>query len=138
MKLVLLLLFCSLSITGAYGQNSITVRIDIGRKKAVSNVEVEGVFPNGDTTLKNFISKRLSTLTFKRAKKGSYIVRARYVLSKNADITDVLCEADPGYGMGEEVVRLLRKSPKWEPGPATVRPYRTSSTVKAPGLSPNP
>ena len=132
MKLFLLILVSFIFINDAYSQkgNAIEIKIEIGRKRKITKVDVEGA----DTTMEESIKKRLSSLVFvkKRPKKGKYIVRVAYIIDKDGSITDVKCLDDPGYGMGQEVVRTIRKGPAWTPalqGGRQVRPYRTSSNA---------
>jgi hypothetical protein len=139
MKLFLLILVNFIFINKAYSQNIIEIKIEIGAKRKITKVDVEGA----DTTLEKSIKKRLSSLVFvkkhpkkgkyivvkKRPPKGKYIVRLAYVIAKDGSIAEVRCLNDPGYGMGQELVRAIRKSPVWAPatqGGRPVRPYSTS------------
>ena len=122
MKLFLLLLISSLFATDTYSQNILEIKIEKKSKKTVSRIEIEGSFPNGDTAMRSTIKERLNGKNFKRAKKGIYIVKVRYVVDKNGGISDVRCEADPGYGMCEEALVALLRSTR--PVPALVSPPR--------------
>lgn len=46
--------------------------------------------------------------------KGKVIVS--FVVDKDGSLTDIHIIKDIGYGTGQEVVRVLKKSPKWIPG----------------------
>lgn len=39
-----------------------------------------------------------------------------FVVDKDGSITDVELVKDPGFGMGEEAVRVIKTFPKWIPG----------------------
>ncbi len=46
---------------------------------------------------------------------GKYIVIVKFVVSKNGSISEIGCENDPGYGMCQEAVRVIKASQKWTP-----------------------
>ncbi len=46
---------------------------------------------------------------------GAYAVVIAFVIDKEGNITDIVVEKDPGYGMAQEAIRVLKKSPKWVP-----------------------
>ena len=50
------------------------------------------------------------------AKKGSYVVIVRFIVDKTGKLVDFLPETKLGFGMEEEVIRVLKLSPKWIPG----------------------
>lgn len=137
MKLFLLIFLNLILINKAYSQNAygkIIIEIEIGRKKKITKVDVDGDFPNADTAWKKRITKSLSTSNFvaKRAKRGKYTVSVAYVVTKDGSISDVKCISDPGYGMCQEAVRAVKKGPAWKPatqGGREVMPYRTSSNA---------
>jgi periplasmic protein TonB len=131
MKLFLLIVVSFIFINDAYSQkaNVIEIKIEIGRKRKITKVDVDGDFPGGDTAWRERITKSLSTSNFvaKRAKKGKYTVRVAYVVVKDGGIAEVKCINDPGYGMCNEAVRVIRKSPVWEPATQGVRQVRPLS-----------
>jgi hypothetical protein len=127
MKLFLLILVNFIFINKTYSQNIIEIKIEIGAKRKITKVDVEGA----DTALVKSIKKSLSSFVFvkKRPKKGNYIVRVAYIIAKDGSITDVRCLNDPGYGMGQESVRTIRKGSVWKPalqGGRAVRPLSKS------------
>lgn len=135
-KNVLLALFSFIAVAKAYGQatNSyghIVVEITKAKKTITTKVEIKSAFPGGDTSWLRSLEKNLdrSIGVGKRVKKGKYIVSIVFIIDKNGDLADIRCENDPGFGIGQEVVRLLKKSTKWflaEQGGREVKPYRTS------------
>ncbi|MEP7142868.1 MAG: energy transducer TonB [Ferruginibacter sp.] len=58
---------------------------------------------------------------------GEYQVIIKFIVGQNGKITDVEAETNKGYGMEEEVIRVIKKSPKWNPAillGKTVNAYR--------------
>ncbi len=51
----------------------------------------------------------------KAAPLGFYKVNATYTINENGEITDVKALNSPGFGMSENLVNLIKKSPVWIP-----------------------
>ena len=49
----------------------------------------------------------------KGAPKGSYQVIIKFIVDKDGSVTGITPETKLGYGMEEEVMRVIKKSPKW-------------------------
>lgn len=52
-----------------------------------------------------------------------------FVVEKDGTLTDIKTLRDIGYGTGEEAIRLLQNSPKWEPGKKNKKPVRVQYTL---------
>jgi len=53
-----------------------------------------------------------------------------FVIEKDGTLSDIRVARDPGYGMGEEAIRVLRSlRTKWEPGYIKGQPVRTAYTL---------
>jgi hypothetical protein len=116
MKLYLFILINLIFINKAFNQ-VIEIKIEIGAKRRVTKVDVDGNFAGADTVLRESVKRRLGTSKFKGAKKGTYTVRVAYIVTKDGSMADVECIKDPGYGMGAESVRAVKASGKWGTGP---------------------
>ena len=88
------------------------IEIEIGSKRKVTKVDVKGTFADGDTAWKKFIVEKLNTSIFidKGAKRGKYTVIVYFIVTKDGSLSDIRCENDPGYGMCEESVRVIKRS----------------------------
>jgi len=49
------------------------------------------------------------------APQGIYTVMVQFTVDKYGYITDIKALTNHGYGMEKEVIKLLKKSPKWSP-----------------------
>ncbi len=49
------------------------------------------------------------------APSGSYTVIIRFTVAKDGSITNIGAETNYGYGMEEDAIRTIKKSPKWTP-----------------------
>jgi hypothetical protein len=66
-----------------------------------------------------------------RAPEGLYTVVCSFVVLKDGTISEVMALNDPGYGVAEEAVRVLKKSPKWIPAMQQGKPvtYRQKQSI---------
>lgn len=63
-----------------------------------------------------------------RAKKGVYTVVVKFIISKDGSLSDIAATTNHGYGMEQEVIRVLKKSKSWTPAPQNVKPvYRVGN-----------
>jgi len=89
----------------------------IDADKIFSKVEVEAAFPGGLDAWKNFLVKNLKTNVGEKngAPLGYYTTVVRFIVSKDGELTDIHGETQIGYGMEDEVIRVIEKSGKWIP-----------------------
>ena len=64
-----------------------------------------------DSSVVRAIEKRLTGFkpVKNHVKKGTYIVSANFIVTKDGHIADVECKNDPGFGLSAEVVRELKR-----------------------------
>jgi hypothetical protein len=114
MKLMLtLFLFCC--FTGADAQNiAIT---DSVIDPHFAEVEKEAEYPGGSGAWIKYLQKNLkpNTPIDHNAPVGSYNVIARFIVSKDGTLSNITFETNEGYGMEQEVQRILNLSGVWIP-----------------------
>jgi antitoxin component YwqK of YwqJK toxin-antitoxin module len=89
----------------------------------------EAYFQEGNGDWQNYLAENVKTkVPIKNgAPLGKYQVLVKFIVGKNGKIIDVRAETNMGYGMKDEVIRVIRKSPKWNPAIVmgkTVNAYR--------------
>ena len=128
MKSILLILLCFVCIAKSYGQGGhIVVEITKEKHKVYTIKVIEWVNTRGDSSYLPSIENDLnrSIPTHKHIKKGKYVVSARFIADKEGNLCDIECENDPGFGIGAEVVRALKKCGRWvSPKGSVVKPYK--------------
>ena len=79
--------------------------------------EEEAHFPGLENEWRKFLSKNLhADVPIKnRAPEGTYTVIVSFVVNGKGLVTDIKPNTNFGYGMEEEVIRILKKSPPWIP-----------------------
>ncbi len=99
------------------GTQVVEVKVADDENKIFTKVEVEASFPGGEDAWRNYLSKTLNSNTpvDNGASGGKYTVIVKFVVSKDGSLSDVKCENDPGFGMCEESVRVIKKTKAWKP-----------------------
>ena len=128
LRVLLFAAFCYTWPATSYGQTGTRsigkIEVEItkqkGPKRIYATVKITAAFPGGDSVWVASLESRLTqSLPYRNgAKKGKYTVSVAFVISKDGTISDIRCLSDPGYGMGAEIVRALKKGSKWTPAPA--------------------
>jgi periplasmic protein TonB len=80
-------------------------------------VEVEAYFPGGVAGWSNFVGKQLNAdlPAVKGAPVGHYTVVVQFKVDKEGYLEGIKPLTSFGYGMEEEVIRVIKKSPRWQP-----------------------
>jgi protein TonB len=99
------------------GTQIVEVKKDDDENKIFNKVEVEAGFPGGDAAWHNYLLKNLngSVPVDNGAGEGSYTVIVKFVVSKDGSLSDITCENDPGFGMCQEAIRVIKKTKNWTP-----------------------
>ncbi|MES1225425.1 MAG: energy transducer TonB, partial [Bacteroidota bacterium] len=85
--------------------------------KVFEKVEVEPDFPGGNNAWLTYLQKNLNANTpvDNKAPEGSYTVWVKFLVSKDGEISDVRTLTNHGFGMEQEVVKLIKNGPSWSP-----------------------
>ena len=99
------------------GTQVVEVKKEDDENKIFTKVEKEAEFPGGEDAWRNYLRKNLnaSTPVDYGASGGKYTVVVKFIVSKDGSLSDVKCENDPGFGMCEEAVRVIKKTKNWTP-----------------------
>ena len=74
-------------------------------------------FPGGQDKWQDFLAANLDyDIAVKNdAPTGKYNVVFAFVINREGEIKDIRFEKNPGYGIAEEVIRVLNECPRWIP-----------------------
>lgn len=89
-------------------------------RKVYTQVETNPEFPGGIQAFYRFVMKNYKTPSAARSVSGRMIVT--FVVEADGTLSGFRIVKDLGYGTGEEAVRMLKTSPKWEPGTQDGKP----------------
>ncbi len=92
--------------------------IESDGNKTFQKVEVEAEFTGGISSWRKYLQANLNAdvPVNNGAPRGTYTVIVRFIVSKTGEISDIVAESNHGYGMEKEVIRVIKKGPKWTPG----------------------
>jgi protein TonB len=94
-----------------------------------TNVEVLPTFPGGIEQFGKFLSKNLRYPPVARDAGIQGRVFCQFVVEKDGSLTDIKVVRGIGGGCDEEAVRVLKNSPRWNPGVQNGRNVRVSYTI---------
>ena len=138
MKSFQLVLLCLICVAKSYGQTldkNYYCLIDVEftkekrSKKLHAKVDMKSDIPRKDSAWLKSIERNINLLIEddNRIKKGKYVVSAKFIVSKDGSLSDIACGNDPGFGMCDVVLRVLKKTKNWVPAEQrgkVVREYR--------------
>lgn len=109
-------------ITGYPSKNKVNKNDDlkeivvVGRK--INPGETAPAFRGGKEAWGRYLQKQLnpSTPVDNGAPKGVYAVKVQFIVDANGFISDLKPITNHGFGMEEEVIRILKMGPAWIPG----------------------
>jgi protein TonB len=80
-------------------------------------VEKEADFEGGEEGWRTFLRKNLNPEVpiDNGAGAGKFTVIVRFVVNKDGSVTGITCENDPGFGMCQEAIRVIKKTKNWTP-----------------------
>jgi hypothetical protein len=95
-------------------------------RTSVDQDNTEAMFPGGTEAWLQFIAANIrSQIPVKRnAPVGEYKVIIRFVVYKDGSIGNVVAETHWGYGIEEEIIRLVKNSPRWIPARVKGKPVK--------------
>ncbi|MBZ4033149.1 hypothetical protein K6T82_00095 [Flavobacterium sp. 17A] len=95
-----------------------------------SAIDVKPEFPGGIQKLYQFIDENYKKPNKKPTLQGK--VFATFIVEINGSLSDIKILRDIGHGTGEEVVRVLKLSPRWNPGKLYGKEVRTLYSLVVP------
>lgn len=113
MQRILVPLLCCLLLS----KQGLTQHLPTADTMVYSKVSVEASFPGGDDGWREYLMKNLkaNVPVKKKAPAGVYRVVVKFTVSIDGTLTGIEAETAHGYGMEEEVIRIIKKGPKWTP-----------------------
>jgi hypothetical protein len=132
MKGIMLFLFCCLlspviqAQSDAVAAATFPAMKETANKTSVDQDDTEAMFPGGTEAWMQYIAANIrSQIPVKRnAPVGEYKVIVRFVVYKDGSIGNVVAETHWGYGIEEEIIRLVKNSPRWIPARVKGKPVK--------------
>jgi len=129
MKIIIILAFGFLFFQNAAGQGTVVAVDSSGVERIFEKVDIEARFPGGDREWRKYLEKKLNANVpvDHGAPAGTYTVFIQFIVDKEGNISNVKALTNHGYGMEEEVIKIISKGPQWVPASQngrTVKAYR--------------
>lgn len=99
--------------------------------KVFTKVENPAEFPGGAEAWRRYLERNLQYPDAATENGTQGAVRVQFVVDREGNISEVQALNDPGDGLGEEAVRIIKKGPKWKPAEQNGRKviYRHIQTI---------
>jgi hypothetical protein len=84
-------------------------------KQVLTKAEIEPQFPGGDAAFRKFMKENLDNSIASKAPEGNYNVIIQMLIDESGKISNIKPISDLGYGLEQEAIRVMGKSPNWLP-----------------------
>ena len=108
---------------------AVTADGQINNKQVYSAVEKYPTFPGGSTEFGKFLAANVKYPKAAREANIQGRVIASFIVEEDGSLSDIKIMRGIGYGADEEAERVLKLSPKWNPGTQDGKPVRTAYSV---------
>ena len=102
-------------------ENAIYIPIDI---------EVEPEFPGGRVKFNHFLDDNYKKSNKRPTIQGKLF--ATFIIERDGSLSNINVLRDIGHGTGEELIRVLKLSPRWKPGKLNDKAVRTMYSIVFP------
>lgn len=92
-------------------------------------VEVEPAPPGGMEKFYAFLSSKIHYPEAAKENNTQGRVIVTFVVERDGSLTDIKTLRDPGNGLGEEAIRVLKLAPRWSPGVQNAKKVRVQFTI---------
>jgi protein TonB len=97
--------------------------------KIFNAVEINPQFPGGEAAFGKFLRDHIRYPAVAKENNVTGRVFIQFVVERDGSLTDLKVLRDPGSGLGDEALRVLKISPHWTPGIQNGKPVRVQYTV---------
>ncbi len=110
----------------------VTKSEEVDPNQIFTSVEVQAGFPGGPSKFGDFVRNNFRVPDDMDSQQK---VLVKFVVEKDGSLTDITILRDPGFGLGDEAKKALKRCPKWKPAimnGVSVRSYFTLPITIAP------
>jgi protein TonB len=109
--------FSTVAQTEIHRDSATVPGIDTAQNKVFEKVDIQATFPGGEVAWRKFLERHLwaEVAVQNRAPVGIYTVWVQFMVDTNGNVSNIRALTKNGYGMEEEVIRIMKKSPQWTP-----------------------
>ncbi|OCX53774.1 energy transducer TonB [Mucilaginibacter sp. PPCGB 2223] len=92
-------------------------------------VEINPEYPGGEAAFGKFLQKNIHYPSIAKENGIQGKAYIQFIVERDGSLTDIKSLRDPGSGLGEEAIRVLKMSPHWKPGIQNGKPVRVQYTI---------
>ena len=92
-------------------------------------VEINPEFPGGDGAFNKYLSTHIRYPNIAKENGVQGRVFIQFIVERDGSLTDLKALHDPGNGLGDEAMRVLKTMPHWKPGIQNGKAVRVQFTV---------
>jgi len=99
------------------GTGKIDVPVMREEPTVYTTVQIEAQFPGGIKEWSRFLERTLNTdiPVENGAPAGRYTVNVSFIVDKEGNVSEIQALNDPGYGIADEAIKVIKKSKQWIP-----------------------
>ncbi|WP_281310526.1 energy transducer TonB [Flavobacterium flavigenum] len=94
------------------------------------DLDVKPEFPGGRVKFNHFIDDNYKKSNKRPTIQGKLF--ATFIIEKDGVLSNIKVLRDIGYGTGEELIRVLKSSPRWKPGKQNDKEVRSIYSIVVP------
>lgn len=95
----------------------------------LEQVDVQAEFPGGINKARQFIANNLQYPREAQENGIEGTVRVKFMVELDGSISNIEIVSKLGYGLDEEVIRVIKRMPKWAPAKADSKPVKSYFTM---------
>jgi len=92
-------------------------------------LKIKPEYPGGMGEFLKFVDTKIDRKYIQEGAKGNLKTYISFVIEKDGSLSEIKVLREPGFGIGAEVVKAIKKSPKWKPGELNGEKVRSSYNV---------
>jgi len=92
-------------------------------------VEINPEYPGGEAAFGKFLQKNMRYPPMAKENGIQGKAYLQFIVERDGSLTDISVVREPGSGLGDEAMRVLKMSPHWKPGIQNGKPVRVQYTV---------
>lgn len=96
--------------------DALNARPPLNPNSIYNAVQSSPVFPGGDKGFDRFLRDNIQYPAAAKSNNVSGRVFIQFIVERDGTLSDMKILRDPGSGLGDEAIRILKASPKWTPG----------------------
>ena len=124
-KLFLIMLLAFVSVN-AYSQS------DDADNDVYNMVDQSAKFQDGYNSIIKFVQENIKFPAEAKENNVHGKLMLSVVVEKDGSLSDIKIKKGLGYGLDEEIVRIIKMMPKWQPAQHKGKPVRQSQTILIP------